>query len=108
MRVEGILVMVTGQQQIQLVAEGLVTSNPGILGGCPVFTGTRVPVSAFFEYLADGLSVDYSIESFPTVSREQATEVLKIGSPSRILTTREVELLKPHPHTKASKPEKKK
>jgi uncharacterized protein (DUF433 family) len=70
---------VTAQQQIHLTADGQVTSNPGILGGCPVFTGTRVPVSAIFDYLADGLSLDYFLESFPSVSKEQAIQVLRFG-----------------------------
>jgi uncharacterized protein (DUF433 family) len=69
----------TTNQQIHLAAGGLVTSNPAILGGRPVFSGTRVPVSALFEYLTDGLSIDYFIESFPSVSREQAIQVLNVG-----------------------------
>lgn len=60
-------------------ADGHVTSNPGILGGRPVFAGTRVPVATLFEYLADGLSLDYFLESFPTVSRDQATAVIRHG-----------------------------
>ena len=71
--------MVTQQQQIHLAADGQVTSNPGILGGCPVFTGTRVPISALFDYLADGLSIDYFVESFPSVARDQAIQILKFG-----------------------------
>ena len=52
-----------------------VVANPAILGGRPVFVGTRVPVATLFEYLADGLSLDYFLESFPTVSRDQAAAV---------------------------------
>ena len=37
----------------------MITVDPGILGGTPVFKGTRVPVRTLFEYLADGLSLDY-------------------------------------------------
>jgi len=70
---------VTTEQQIHLAADGRVTSNPGILGGCPVFTGTRVPVSALFDYLADGLSLEYFLESFPTVSKDQAVHVLEFS-----------------------------
>jgi uncharacterized protein (DUF433 family) len=60
-------------------AGGLVISNPEVLGGKPVFRGTRVPVSALFEYLADGLSLDYFLESFPSVVRDQAVGVLLHG-----------------------------
>lgn len=62
-----------------LTAGGLVVSNPGILGGTPVFQGTRMPVKTLFDYLADGLSLDYFLESFPSVTREQAAAVLRYG-----------------------------
>ena len=60
-------------------ANGLVVSDAGILGGKAVFRGTRVPVSALFEYLADGLSLDYFLETFPSVSRDHAIGVLRYG-----------------------------
>ena len=60
---------------IHEAADGLVVSHPEILGGTPVFKGTRVPVKAF-DYMADGLSLDYFLETFPSVSREQAAGVL--------------------------------
>ena len=60
-------------------ADGHVVANPGVLGGRPVFAGTRVPVAILFEYLADGLSLDYFLESFPTVTREQAAAVIRYG-----------------------------
>lgn len=64
---------------IVMTAESLVVSDPEILGGTPVFKGTRVPVRTLFEYLADGLSLEYFLESFPSVSRELATDVLRLG-----------------------------
>ena len=45
--------------EIKTVADGLVVSNPNILGGTPVFRGTRLPVQTLFDYLAEGLSLDY-------------------------------------------------
>jgi uncharacterized protein (DUF433 family) len=60
-------------------ASGQVVSNPAILGGRPVFAGTRVPAEALFDYLADGLSLDYFLETFPSVPREQAVAVLRYG-----------------------------
>jgi uncharacterized protein (DUF433 family) len=64
---------------IHTAAGGLVVSNPGILGGKPVFRGTRLPVATLFDYLADGLSLDYFVETFPSVTREQAAAVLRYG-----------------------------
>lgn len=65
--------------KVHEAAGGLVVSDQRILGGTPVFHGTRVPVSALFEYLSDGLSLDYFLETFPSVSREQAIAVLRYG-----------------------------
>jgi uncharacterized protein (DUF433 family) len=66
-------------KSIHETAGGLVVSNPEVLSGKPVFRGTRMPVSALFEYLAEGLSLDYFLESFPSVAREQAVGVLLYG-----------------------------
>lgn len=65
--------------QPHLAADGHALSNAAILGGRPVFSGTRVPIETLFEYLADGLTLDYFLESFPTVSRDQALAVLRYG-----------------------------
>ena len=64
---------------IHRAAEGLVVSDPGILGGKPVFRGTRLPVDTLFEYLADGLTLDYYLETFPSLTREEAVAVLRYG-----------------------------
>ena len=50
-----------------------------ILSGTPVFTGTRVPVSALLDNLAAGVSLDDFLENFPTVSRKQAQQVLEFS-----------------------------
>ena len=65
--------------EIKTAADGLVVSNPAILGGTPVFRGTRLPVKALFDYLADGLSLDYFLETFEGVTREQAAAVVRYG-----------------------------
>ena len=65
--------------EIKAAAAGLVVSNPGILGGAPVFLGTRLPVQTLFDYLADGLTLDYFLETFEGVTREQARAVLRYG-----------------------------
>ena len=56
-----------------------ITINPEILGGTPVFSGTRVPVEALLNNLEAGVSIDEFLENFPTVSREQALEVIKFS-----------------------------
>jgi uncharacterized protein (DUF433 family) len=48
-------------------------SDPQIMGGSPVFTGTRVPVQNLVDYLEGGESIDDFLVAFPTVSREQLT-----------------------------------
>ena len=47
----------------------LITSTPDILGGTPVFRGTRVPVQTLIEYLEGGQTIDEFLDGFPTVSR---------------------------------------
>ena len=54
-----------------------VISDPEILGGTPVFIGTRVPVRIIFEHLAAGDSLEVFLEDFPSVSRELAIQVLE-------------------------------
>ena len=55
----------------------LIVSNPEILGGKPVFKGTRVPVKALFDYLERGYRLDEFLECFPSVSKERAVKVLE-------------------------------
>ena len=57
----------------------IVHSDPEILGGTPVFVGTRVPVKSLFDYLEAGDSLDEFLESFPSVTREQAVDALQIA-----------------------------
>lgn len=53
--------------------------DPGILGGTPVFFGTRVPVRTLLDYLEAGDSLMEFLEDFPTVSREQAVAALELA-----------------------------
>jgi uncharacterized protein (DUF433 family) len=57
--------------------EDLITIDPDILGGTPVFKGTRVPVRTLFEYLEDNYSLEVFLECFPSVTREMACQVLE-------------------------------
>lgn len=54
----------------------IFSSSPDILGGAPVFSGTRVPVHTLVEYLTAGDSIDDFLEGFPSVSREQVVSFL--------------------------------
>ena len=53
-----------------------VHSDPEIMGGVPVFVGTRVPAQTLFDYLSDNCSLDEFLANFPSVSREQALQLL--------------------------------
>jgi uncharacterized protein (DUF433 family) len=58
-------------------AEDLITINPEILGGAPVFKGTRVPIKTLFEYLENNYSLEEFLECFPSVTREAARQLLE-------------------------------
>ena len=68
-----------------MTATDLITVDPDILGGTPVFKGTRVPVRSLFEYLESSYTLDEFLECFPTVRREMALRVLE-RSESALLT----------------------
>jgi len=53
------------------MGQRLIESSPDILGGTPVFAGTRVPVQTFIDYIKGGESIDDFLDGFPTVSRDQ-------------------------------------
>jgi uncharacterized protein (DUF433 family) len=55
----------------------VVHSDPDILGGTPVFVGTRVPVQALLDYIEGGHSLEEFLDDFPSVSREIALAALE-------------------------------
>jgi len=55
----------------------LIVCSPDIMGGTPVFAGTRVPVQTLLDYLEGGETIDDFLEGFPTVSREQVIAFLE-------------------------------
>ena len=55
----------------------VVSCDPKVMGGTPVFSGTRVPVQTLLDYLEGGESIDDFLEGFPTVSREQVVAFLE-------------------------------
>lgn len=56
---------------------GVIVKDPDILGGSPVFRGTRVPIQALFDYLEGGETLEEFLQGFPTVSREAAIAALE-------------------------------
>ena len=56
---------------------GVIVKDPDILGGTPVFRGTRVPIKALFDYLEGGETLEDFLKGFPTVSREAAIAALE-------------------------------
>lgn len=57
---------------------GIVHSDPEIMGGTPVFVGTRVPVASLFDHLKAGDSIEVFLDGFPSVKREQVLAVLAL------------------------------
>ncbi len=55
----------------------IITVSPDIMGGTPVFAGTRVPVQTLLDYLKAGESIDDFLDGFPTVRREQVIGFLE-------------------------------
>jgi len=56
-----------------------VTIDPEILGGEPVFTGTRVPIRAFFDYIDDGMCVAEFLENYQTVNRDMIHQLFDMA-----------------------------
>ncbi len=55
----------------------IITIDPEILGGAPVFKGTRVPVKTLFQYLENDYSLEEFLDCFPSVTRDQGRRVLE-------------------------------
>ena len=62
-----------------MVESAPINSSPDVLGGTPVFRGTRVPVSTLLDFLEGGDTLDEFLQQFPTVTREQAIAVLEMA-----------------------------
>ncbi len=55
----------------------IISISPEIMGGTPVFAGTRVPIQTLLDYLKAGESIDDFLDGFPTVTREQVIALLE-------------------------------
>jgi len=62
------------------MSQPIVTIDPEVMGGTPVFAGTRVPVRSLIDYLEGGETIDGFLEGFPSVSREQVIAFLEAAS----------------------------
>lgn len=65
---------------MELSLNDIISSSQDILGGKPVFTGTRVPVESLFLHLEKGVPLYEFLKDFPSVKREQAVAVLELAS----------------------------
>lgn len=60
--------------------QNVIIKDPDILGGMPVFVGTRVPVQNLIDYLTTGETIDEFLDDFPTVQREQVIKFIGLDS----------------------------
>ena len=61
------------------LSDEVIVKDPDILGGTPIFRGTRVPFQALLDYLEGGQALDEFIDDFPTVTREAAISALELA-----------------------------
>lgn len=66
----------------------LISIDPEVLAGQPVFKGTRVPIETLFDHLEAGVSLEEFLDDFPTVSKEQAIATLEIAN--KLMTSKNV------------------
>jgi uncharacterized protein (DUF433 family) len=72
-----VLIFRTFFEYHKLMSKQIITSFPDVMGGTPVFAGTRVPVQTFIDYIKGGESIDDFLDGFPTVSKEQVIAFLE-------------------------------
>jgi uncharacterized protein (DUF433 family) len=61
-----------------MTSTAVISRDPDVMGGTPVFAGTRVPVQTLLDYLEAGDSIDEFLAGFPSVTRAQAVEFLEV------------------------------
>jgi len=66
----------------------VINIDKDILGGQPVFAGTRVPVESLFDHLEAGVSLDAFLDDFPSVTKEQAISLLDLAN--KIITSKDI------------------
>ena len=70
------------------MSRSVIHSDPQILGGTPVFVGTRVPLKNLVDYLGGGYPLDEFLDDFPTVTRDQAVAALQEATEALIQRAR--------------------
>jgi uncharacterized protein (DUF433 family) len=65
----------------------VLSCNPDVMGGTPVFSGTRVPVQTLLDYLEAGESIDDFLAGFPSVTREQVIRFLEQAKDRLVATS---------------------
>ncbi|MEK7250786.1 MAG: DUF433 domain-containing protein [Bacteroidota bacterium] len=73
------------------MAVDVINIDPEILGGTPVFSGTRVPIETLFDHIEEGVPLDEFLDDFPSVTKEQALAVLEIAE--KMLTSKNLKHL---------------
>ena len=71
--------------------KNIISIDAEVLGGQPVFKGTRVPIDTLFAHLEQGVSLNEFLEDFPTVAREQAVAVLELAE--KLVTSKNLQKL---------------
>jgi uncharacterized protein (DUF433 family) len=71
-----------------LMKKSVIVSDPEVMGGTPVFRGTRVPVQTLVDYLEAGDSISEFLKGFPTVTRKQVVAVLEEVKEKLLVRTR--------------------
>ncbi len=74
-------------KQEEIMFGKIINIDPEILGGTPVFSGTRVPVKNLFDYLEAGKSIDTFVDDFDTISKEQIIQFLELTNKLIISST---------------------
>lgn len=77
MRIDKLLSTEPGGQTVMFKDSLIISASPEVMGGTPVFAGTRVPVQTLLDYLKAGESIDDFLDGFPTVTREQVIALLE-------------------------------
>ncbi len=73
----GRIAFLTHRPHTETMSKPIITSSPDVMGGTPVFAGTRVPLQTLLDYIEAGESIDDFLAGFPTVSREQVVAFLQ-------------------------------
>jgi uncharacterized protein (DUF433 family) len=69
-----------------MTVDQVISSDPDVQGGTPVFSGTRVPLKNLMDYLEAGDSLEVFLDDFPSVTREQAVAALELAQEALLVT----------------------